>query len=39
MAGFLICITHIEEEMLKTLLFSGTGGWAKWLEIMLVIGK
>ena len=25
--------------MLKTLLFYGTGGWLKWLEIMLVIGK
>ena len=39
MAGLLNCITHIGEEMLKMLLFSGPGGWVKWLEIMLVIGK
>ena len=38
-AGLLICITHTEEEMLKTLLFSGTAVWVKWLEIMLVIGN
>ena len=39
-AGLLICITHTEEEILKTLLFFlGAGGWVKWLEIMLVIGN
>ena len=25
--GLLICVTHIGEEMLKTLLFYGTSGW------------
>ena len=39
MAGLLIGITHIEEEMLKTLLFPETGGWVKLLELMLVIRK
>ena len=37
--GLLICITHIGEEMLRTLLFYETGGWVKQLEIMLVIGR
>ena len=36
---YLLSITHIGEEMLKTLLFSGPGVWVKGLEITLVIGK
>ena len=32
MAGLVICITHIGEEMLKTLLFSGMGVLVKWTD-------
>ena len=31
-AGLVICITHIGEEMLKTLLFCGMGVLVKWTD-------
>ena len=32
MAGLVICLTHIGEEMLKTLLFCGMGVLVKWTD-------
>ena len=37
MAGLVICITHIGEEMLKTLLFRGISQLSADLELLTII--